>query len=79
MIVANGTSSVPLPNVAKEIAFAVNEITRGIVARNDDINMLRSQLTSSVRGGNTGQRSSILNERSRIVLTKACANELERQ
>ena len=52
----NGTSHapIPVPNVAKEIAFTVNEMTRGIVNRNDDINMLRSVLGSSTGRGNPG-------------------------
>ena len=72
----NFKGQIPHSNVAREINFAVNDVIRSAVNRNDDINMLRSVLTSQKIS--QGQRNSMLNERSRIVITKAGTNEESR-
>ena len=70
-------TAIPLENITKDISIAVHSITRGVITRNDDINMLKAQLTSILRGVDV--KRSLLNERSRIVVTKALANENSRQ
>lgn len=70
-------TAIPLENITKDISIAVHSITRGVITRNDDINMLKAQLTSTLRGVDV--KRSLLNERSRIVVTKALANENSRQ
>ena len=70
-------TAIPLENITKDISIAVHSITRGVITRNDDINMLKAQLTSTLRGADV--KRSLLNERSRIVVTKALANENLRQ
>ena len=70
-------TAIPLENITKDISIAVHSITKGVITRNDDINMLKAQLTSTLRGVDV--KRSLLNERSRIVVTKALANENSRQ
>ena len=33
--------TVPIENLAKEISIAVHSVLRGVITRNDDVNMLK--------------------------------------
>ena len=35
-------TAIPLENITKDISIAVHSITRGVITRNDDINMLKA-------------------------------------
>ena len=35
-------TAIPLENVAKEISISVHSVIRGVITRNDDINMLKA-------------------------------------